>query len=390
MKRRQFIGALGTVGAAAVAGCVGDDGDETDDPGNNADNDPSNTDNGTKSGTDGETGSGANGETSSTSGEQSTSESKDDESRPPGPNGSPTETVEGFLAAVAEDDVETALDFLHQDHPFHNMNSEETVNDDFGGAEYENLETEVVNENATLEAVFSSIEGAEFFLREEIVSDVLDDSESVIVEATATVGEGQSTSFRSVVVASDDEWQILWQGRPAEPAPEFDVVVVDEVVFDTETDQARVEFVESPVAETVTVESTIAGTSTEALETTDSLTVDLDPSGDEVVVTATADGESATVYRAQYPEQVVEEVIFDDDSDDAFGQRARVTFADLESEGELTVTSTRGGGEARFEPANLVDYLTLGVESSGDEIIVTLTEDGETAELYRKRFHPEE
>ena len=168
------------------------------------------------------------------------------------------------------------------------------------------------------------------------------------------------------------------------------------VVFDEGMDAARVLFVDAPVADSVTVRATnaYAERSSSTPGQIEYFDVSLDPDGDSVVVTATVDGETRPVHREQYPksERVVDDVTDDTDADaEAFDATARVTFADDQADGTVTVSSTRGGSETTADLDGTVEPAVVGIELDGDEVVVTHTDaddDGETTERHRERHRP--
>lgn len=384
MERRRFITALGTASTVVLAGCIGGD----DDPENGAAN---GIDDSIENGADNSSGNGTGNDATPTEG------GPDNGGDASGNLGDPQVVVESFLTAAADHDIEAAADLLHPSHPFHPDNLDEDMEFEraLGDVTASTVETELVTKDVAVETVVERVAGAEFFFEEAQLADALEEGQSALVEATATGGD-QPLEYLSVVTSHDGEWRILWQGKvtdTTEPAPEFDTRVVDGIRFDTDEDRVRIQFVEYPVADEVTVESANTDTyaSTDTTDTTDYLSVGLDPTGDEFVVTAINDGESRVVHREHYPptDRVVDDITFDTDPENSpFDGTARVEFNDIESDGELVATSTRAGGESSIEPAGSATFLVVDIDPDGDEVIVTLTEDGETEEIHRERHHP--
>lgn len=181
--------------------------------------------------------------------------------------------------------------------------------------------------------------------------------------------------------------RLLWQGEPApeESISPFDRRVVDEVTFDTNEKRAKVKFVETPIADSVTVTSNgpentddIVNTaiSTDTREMPDHLQVSLDPEGDEVIVRATVADETVVVHRERYPpsERLINDITYETDSEDnLFDGTARIEFNEMEIEGTVTAKSTRAGGESSLKPVRSGTFLTVDIDPEGDEVIVTLT-----------------
>jgi len=397
MKRRALLTALGTASVASLAGCIGDD-----------ENGDANGDDGTPTDEDGEP---ANGDDGAANGDDGTptdegTENGDGE-QPSSDLGDPTAPIEAFVDAAEASDTDAAVALLHPSHPFHpdNLEDDEWEFELSGSdAPIERLETAVLSEDPAPADVIGRVAGAEFFFEEDALADALNDGPAALVEARMVPETGDPATLLGVVTAHDGEWRLLWQGEPAQQeaaAPEFEARVVEEIQFDTDEHQARVQFVDSPVADSVTVESTgptdadgvvVTENTSDTPASVDYLDVSVDPEGDEVVVTATVDGEARVVHRERYPpdERLVDEISFDTDveEDDPFGARARIELNDVEREGELRITSTRADGEISTDTTDSITFLTVGFDADGDEIVVTLTQDGETEEIHRERFHP--
>lgn len=362
MKRRHFFTALGSACVAGFAGCTST-ADETDDPTATADDD--------------------------------TPSSDDTPAGPDTPAGDPTTVVESFVRAAVENDTAAARASLHPSHPFHpeNRDGDLTFGSLFDGAAIAAVETERVAEDPSAATVLDRVPGTAAAFEEEELADLLDGERSALVSATVTFEDHPPVEYLFVGATRDGEWRILWQGEvpTTRPDPAFDVYVVDRVEF-TGDDRARVHLVADPVADSVTVESveTTASTTTDTVGSATWLSVGLDPAGDELVVTATLDGESTVVHRERYPpdERAVDDVTFDTDPEDSlYDAVARVTFNDVDSDARVTAAATRTESEVTFEPLSDVTFLDVGIDPGGDEVTVTVTEDGETTEIHRERYH---
>jgi hypothetical protein len=355
MNRRRFVTALGATGAAALAGCTqGDEsGEETT---------------GTETSTDDGTGTG------------------------PESDDSPESVVEAFVTRAAEGDREGVIALLHPAHPMHPDNAESGQEFELDAAAegVEGVRTEIQTRDATVEDA-RSITGTGIFFEEGELAGLLDGRDAVIVGAR-TVGGG-ATAFQSLVVTADGEWRILWQGAETDSGsdpPALHPRVVDEVTVADDGSSAEVQFAESAANGPVTVASATAGdeATVESPAEAGSLSVELDPAGDEVVVTATVDGETRPVYRERTgARRIVEAVRVQppENDDSPWGMTARVVVADFESDGSLRAESTRSGAENAIEPAGAANYVVVGIHEERDEVVVTLTEDGETEEIHRER-----
>ncbi|RXK48376.1 hypothetical protein [Halorientalis pallida] len=357
MNRRRFVTALGAGGAVVLAGCTqGTDGSD----------EPTEID----TSTDVATGTGTE------------------------PTGDPASVVETFLTAAAAGDRERAIELLHSDHPMHPDNVENDtefrLDTDIGSVE--RVRTDVETQAATAEDA-SSITGTDWVFEDGELATLLDGRDAVIVSARPASG---SPAYRSLVATDDGAWRILWQGietGSASDPPALHPRIVDEVTFADDGRSAEVRFAGSAPEGLVTVRSTVAGdeVSAESPAETGSLAVDLDPDGDEVAVTATVDGERRPVYRQRTGTmRIVDEirVRVPDDENNPWGTTARVVLADFESDGSLRAEATRSGGENTIEPAGAANYVVVQIDAEGDELVVTLTEDGGSEEVHRERVSP--
>ncbi len=362
MNRRRFVTALGAAGAAALAGCTR--GDESAD---------GTTEMATDAGTT----------TSTADGSES------------GSNGAPTSVVETFITRTVEGDREGAIALLHPDHPMHpdNVEGDQAFRLDPAVERVERVETEVRTRNASA-ADARSITGVNWVFEDGELASVLEGRDAAVVSAR-TVGS-TAVEYRSLVVTADGEWRILWQGVETDAAsdpPALHPRVVDTVSVTDDGGSADVRFAESAPAGTVTVASTSAGdeVATDTPADAGSVTVDLDPDGDEIVVTATVDGETRPVYRERTGAmRIVDEIRVQvpENANNPWGTTARVVTAEFESDGSLRAESTRAGGENAIDPAGAANYIVVQIHDGGDEVVVTLTEDGETEEVHRERVAP--
>jgi hypothetical protein len=366
MNRRQFLTVLGTASATALGGCV--NGDTEPEPG---------TDTGPDDG----------GPPDDTP--------PDAAMRVSGQTAGPEDVVESFVMAAADGDPTAASALLHPAHPCHPDNRTEAVDFDTSleTLAADTIEFERRSADVTVETTFERVPGARAAYETEQLTDIFAGNESVFVRSTAASDDG-ALAYRWVLVSQAEGWRILWfeeESDDTEPAA-FAARVVDSVQFDRDADRARVQLLAEPVADRVTLESanTDAYTSTGTPETVTSLSVALEPAGDAVVVRATVDGESRVVHRERYPpaDRIVDGVTFDEPPvDGPFEGSVRVAFDDVESDGTLTVRSTRAEGKTSIEPASVARSLEVGADPVSDEVVVTLTEDGERTAIHRERHH---
>lgn len=354
--RRRYLGGLSLTGLAVLAGCAGSQAD-------------------------------GDGTPTSTPDSQSTPVDDGDDL------GSPADMVRESIEVRVENPPAMRGFF----HPIHPLNPDNLGDDEANellsqDGELGSVETEIRSREVTTDLVLT----APFLRLAEVergaVEDALEGEQTAVVDTTVTTADGEETEFLVVAVTHDDEWVILAQDvQPTDDEPaQFEARVVDEVTFDTEDDRARVHFVESPVADSVTVETTTArsersSNTPDALEYFD---VYPDPGGDEIVVTATVDGEPEVVHREQYPpsERIVDEITYEEASDDSPREmRARVSFTGTQ---EVTARSTVYGGGVTLETTATDSWVFVGIDPEGDEIVVTTTVDGESQVIHRERYHP--
>jgi len=359
--RRRCLSGLATAASASLGGCLGDA----------VENDPD---------------------------AQSPSDREDDDS-----SGTPEATLRQYVETSAEADDPAAVGaYFHPVHPFHpdNLSGDDAdaaetwlLTDDTVSA----VETETVERDVTPETALSAPILRASSVDRDAIADAIDGERTAVVDVTVTDEDGETTEFSAATVTNDGEWTILAHGidagdEPADPAP-FEARVVDDVALYPDEDRARVRFVDSPVADSVTAAAESAHSSRSS-STPGSITyfdLSLDPEGDEVVVTATVDGETRPVHREQYPpsDRAVDAVTFDTDREDALLDAVgRVEFTGNQSGDRIAVESTVQGDETSIEPADDATHLTVGVDPEGDEVVVTLTDGDETEELRRERYHP--
>ncbi|MFC3477113.1 hypothetical protein [Halobacterium litoreum] len=323
--------------------------------------------------------------------EQTTEQTTPDE-RAPEPADSPTAAVETFANAA------DAAAFQGPFHPLHPFSVEKLSREDAENL-YENstfpesVALEQVDREVTVDLVASAtLPGPD--TEQNAIEDALAGRDAVVVEATFESESGTETA-QFVTVERDGGWLILAQGlgsgKSADEA--LPARVVSGVAFEPDQNAARVQFVSDVVADSVTVEAVQSGdsTSTSTPGSVNYLEVGLDSGGDEVVVSATVDGESRVVHRERYPEsdRLVDSIEFvvDPETDDR-DAIARVNFNDTDEEGRVRVVSTVQGGEGEAEPVGSLNYLNVGVDPEGDEVVVSYPVGGDTEEIHRERFHP--
>jgi hypothetical protein len=310
--------------------------------------------------------------------------------------------VREYIQASAEaNDSAVVGTNYHPIHPFHPDNWEGEKDEEWllSDGDVSSIELETTTKDVSAEIVLTAPVLKATDMKRKTVANALKGEKTAIVEAAVTRGNGVTQEIRYVTVTADDGWTILAQGvkftenkTNPNPAP-LEARVVDAVTFDSEEHRARVHFVESPVADSVTAKAKqkFSSRSSDTVQALKYLDVRLDPGGDELIVTATVDGDTRTVYRERYPSshRIVDDVTYEEDPDsELFDATARVTFTGNQEGERLTVTSTVQGDEMTFEPAENATYGVVGINPDGDEIVVTVTADGTTKEVHRERYYP--
>jgi hypothetical protein len=389
--KRRFLSGLALAGLTSLAGCS----DAL------ADNEATSTESDTETGTDTtvETTRTPNTEPETATDdhtpteEQSTAESNTPET--------PERMVREYIQASTEaNDSAVVGAYYHPIHPFHPDNWEGEKDEAWllSDGTVSAIEIETSRKDVSPETVLTAPVLQAVGMKRKTVAKALDGEQTAIVEAAVTRGNSVTQEIRYVTVTTGNDWTILAQGIKSpddetdpNPAP-LEARVVDEVTFDSKENRARVHFVESPVADSVTAKAKkkFSSRSSDTVQALEYFDVRLDPGGDELVVTATVDGETRTVHRERYPSshRIVDDVTYEEDPDsELFDATARVTFTGNQEGERLTITSTVQGDEMRVAPAENATYGVVGVNPDGDEIVVTVTADGTTEEVHRERYH---
>jgi hypothetical protein len=365
--RRDVLSALAAAGFTGLAGCTGspgDDGETTSPP------------------TSAEPTTAATTESPTTTEETSDQPSVE-------PASSPVAAVEAAF------DAADATGFQSRFHPLHPFSLENMSREDAGNLIENSAKPsaiERVDREVTVDLVMAApLPGSD--VERAAVEDALSGAKAAVVAATPE-GENGAQRVQLATVEYDDGWLILAHPLPAADdvrQSTLDARVVSGVAFEPDQNAARVQFVSNVVADGVTVESVQAGesTSTSTPGSVTYLEVGVAPDGDEVVVSATVDGESRVVHRERYPEadRLVDRVEFDDDPDGSRDAVGRVYFNDTDEDGRVRVTSTVEGGESEAEPVGTLNYLNVGVDPEGDEVVVTYPASGDSEEVHRERWH---
>ncbi|WP_254522264.1 hypothetical protein [Natrinema caseinilyticum] len=235
--RRRCLSGLTTAAGASLAGCLGD----------TAENDHHDADGGNGSSSKSDPG-------------------KEEQTRSDDVSETPEGTLRQYVEASAEGDDPAAVGtYFHPVHPFHpdNLDAENAEERLLKDDPISVIETEIRDRDVTPETVLSVPILQATSVERDAIADAIDGERTALVDVTVTGENGETTDFNAVTVTADGEWTILaWAVRAGDESTEpsdksnvpssFDARVVEDVTFDTEADLARVHFVNSPVADSVT------------------------------------------------------------------------------------------------------------------------------------------
>ncbi|WP_137289394.1 hypothetical protein [Natronorubrum halophilum] len=293
MDRRTYVAVVGTMASAGLAGCVGElglgDDDENDDDANNGES--------------------------------------DDGDEPSGDvEHGAVLTVEAYMEAGIDEDLEGMSETIHTHHPFDpvEMAAEAEENEDveftLGTDGIDDYEVELADEGYETDEIYD-ISYVEFWFQEVDLEDVLEgeDAALVTVETEATIaGETVTESETLIVLTEDGEWRVFLTYEESTELPDGEPVddktyrVVDDLEFDAADETVRVDLVDSidSSIEEIVAYSESRGRGSSVYEPEDSddnyaipatwFSSNFDPDGDEIVVTVVVDGEELVVCRETY------------------------------------------------------------------------------------------
>lgn len=305
-RRRLLVGGI-AAGGISLAGCTSDEPSSTSEAGDGA-SEPTHEET-TEQGAAGE----------DTPNDEDTDETLADAER----------VVTEYLLAAVEEDVDRMSELAHSRNPLDPVMWIESGWEFRGGGdeeELDTLETEIIDEEASIDDVFE-LEGASFWFEREELADELDAERLVTIELR--VDDPTEDDMHWVIATENDEWRYLF-GAPIDSTPEnpeelFEEPIEDEnndvvVGIDWEHDrmgdvpQAAVELTDERGidASRIEVETTIEGASSSVFDRDDeeftanwegvTLFIGYHEEGDQVVVTAINEeaGESQIVHREHF------------------------------------------------------------------------------------------
>jgi hypothetical protein len=383
--RRQYLGSLSLTAIAALAGCTDSsgNGDEpssqnTTEPTTDAPTPPTTDDSATEEPSNGE-------ETTEAAGDPPAAES-------------PKAALRLYVETAVENPAASRY-YFHPIHPFgpEKLSASQARELFSEATQPQGYSLETSDPDLSAEAILQQSILRSTDLESNDVAAAIEGEQTALVKGEVTQANGESESNSVVMVTHDGGWVILAQAfQPSgdtSPPKSFETRVVDDLTFDTDANTARVEFVDDPVADKVTAKADVrySERSSDTPTPIDYLSLQVDPGGDTVIVTATIDGETREVHREQYPpsDRIVDDIEYDDDPErDDREMIARVLFNDGSEEQGVTVAATIGGGETTVDSVSGVNYVNVGIDPSGDEVVVSRTADGESTVIHRERYYP--
>jgi hypothetical protein len=304
--------------------------------------------------------------------------------------------IRGFLEASTQTDDPTVIGgYFHPLHPLHpdNVDPDAVKNRYPRDTEISTIDIESVDQEVTADMVLSAPILRTTDLEETEVTEALTYGESALHKVQITQSGDDTREYHVITVKTTDQWTILARGVNTKLSDPLEVFVVDDVTFDSEEERARVQFISSPKADSVEVtakeSSSTSRTDNPASESY--LDVAIDPEGDEIVVTATLDGRSRTIHREQYPKsaRAVDEVMFDADPEgELFDAVGTVTFTGNQQGEKLVIKSTIESSNTTFDTVENVSEGSVPINPDGDELTVSVMNDGRSTKVHRERYYP--
>jgi hypothetical protein len=363
-----------------IAGCLGDDETDTDNTGNTTTDQPARnqTDQDNTGDGDSDNIGSSNNDTDSFAG--------------------PIELTEAVLAATSQKNVDRFRELLHPLNPITEIPDGEL---DLGTLPDIKPKITIETQDPSVETIYADV-----FRAEQRFSSQESQLQNALSGGAATVSVGLPASDEVPdngllwVVATDEngDWRLLLQSIPTESF-EIDIQVLADVVFNTEAATARLELLSEPTATELLVDS---GTTTDRFEMVqdrrDPPTVSIAEDGGELAVNSLRDDEVVPLHRERYGDQRIIENITIEETDQERANQARVEFTDQFEADEIGLATTRLGGAATAtgsqasedgseSTASGIEFLEIRVAPQYDEIIVTLTRDGDQTEVHRERVY---
>ena len=381
MQRRQYLAAVSVAAGTLVAGCLGDD--NSDD--NNADDTTPDQPAGNQTDQD------------STGDGDDTDASGDDTDSLTGP----IELTEAVLTAASQENVDRFRELLHPTNPGADTPEGEL---NLGTIPVDDPDITIQTRDPSVETIYEDIDRAEQTLasQERQLQHALTDG-AAIISIRLTSGDQRPNGRLLWVVATNKngDWRLLFQGLPAKPRelPGISTQVLGDIVFDSGAAVARVELASEPPVAELSVSSGVADELFEIGQDQQSEpTISIAEDGGELAVDLRRGDELVALHRELYGDQRVVKDITIEQTDQEGSNRSKVEFTDQFDADEIGLTTTRlgstatasGGRASENESESTVagiDALTIGVAPQHDELIVTLTRDGDQTDVHRERLY---
>ncbi len=288
MNRRTYLVTAGAAVPSLLAGCIsgstdmtGNDGTETTTDENDSTSSTTTTD------TDGSGGDGT---------------------------GDPTEVIDAYLAAAKNDDLDAMRDIVHSSSPMQNALAQDKVMFNISEGRTRG-ETEIVTKNGSVADIFKLKYASVQFDNSDLRNDIGDSDISLVTVELKKSGSDPKTNTW-VLVTEGGEWRVFWVGEKnevpenpetvfEEPIEDENASVVEEITYgDPREHTATVSLTDSPGIEAnkIRVEATVSGYQAEFTGSWSGswAVVTLNPTGDQIVVTAIQNGTEEVVHREHY------------------------------------------------------------------------------------------
>lgn len=303
MDRRSYLVTAGSTVSVLLAGCLSSD--TTDDSSGSDSADSGNTDDG-----DDPNPNEADDGNSSDANEETNGD----------PDSEPIDAVEAYIQAGKEASVESAIEAVHEDSPLMVVLEEGETNFDDEIEDVEIVSYETIDRDVTAPDVLDLRYAETVFQDEDDLVSTLNEENAVLLEISFSPADALREDTW-VVVTEGNEWKVFWatDEPPADPEEQFEPEIIDEdenVVADIDWDPdvdspgtwAQVTLTEEPgiEADLVRIESTVGGSEfrfsgeSEEAWAGSWANVNLNSSGDQIVVTAITEDEETVIHRVHY------------------------------------------------------------------------------------------
>ncbi|NEU57313.1 hypothetical protein [Halorussus sp. MSC15.2] len=226
----------------------------------------------------------------------------------------PTEVIDAYLAAAKNDDLDAMREVVHSSSPMQNALAEDKVMFNIGEGRKRG-DTEIVTKNGSVADIFKLKYASVQFDNSDLRNDIGDSDISLVTVELKKSGSDPKTNTW-VLVTEGGKWRVFWVGEKNEvpenpesvfedPIKDENASVVEEITYgDPREHTATVSLTDSPgtEADTIRVEATVSGYQAEFSGSWSGswAVVTLNPTGDQIVVTAIQNGTEEVVHREHY------------------------------------------------------------------------------------------